>query len=108
VNQRRYFYILSGGGTDASTAEDWITNSLAVGPDVYTWNNVHKHKSFTNGHPSHIDPSSPDIEWTATGSVLKNGAAYGTYQYYYNPADLYVRFLLILPTDTVELEKYSR
>ncbi len=108
VDQRRRFELISDSSRDATSAQDWINSRLTIGTDVFQWSNVYKRKSFTNGHPSHIDPSASDLEWQATGAVLKNGAAFGNYRYSFSPLDLYVRFLLQWPGTTIELEHYSR
>ncbi len=113
VNQRRYYYSISSAQSFASTAQDWLNQKLTFGNDVYQWSNVTKKRSFSdlqtkNTQPTHYDPSQTPLEWGATGQVLKNDAAFGVYQYYYDPSDVYLRFLLTLPSGTVELERYTR
>jgi hypothetical protein len=112
VNQRRHYYSISSAQSFASTAQDWLNQKLTLGNDVYQWSNVTKKRSFSDlesskTHPVHFDPAQNPLEWGATGQVLKNDLPFGIYQYHYNPSSFHLRFLLTLPTGTLELERYT-
>ncbi len=102
VDQRRRFELIATGGDTASSEQDWNNNTLTIGADTYKWVNARKQKSFKNGKPSSLD-----TYWQASGGVLKNGEPYGTYQMKPDSVLGYVKFLLVLPNEVIELESWN-
>jgi hypothetical protein len=108
VNQRHYF-VLEAATQVATSAQDTINSALTINGDTYQWANVFKRKDFTDGKPVHFDPSATPLYWEASGSVLKNGAAFANYAYYpvaISPNASLLQFLLQTPTDSLVVESW--
>lgn len=102
VAHRRRFELITSSKDSAISEEDWNNNTLTVGNDTYQWNNTKKQKSFKDGKPSSLD-----TYWQAYGDVFRNGAPYGVYQRTADNTIGVVKFILVLPTETIDLEVWN-
>jgi hypothetical protein len=109
VQQRRRFELVVaqvnfGGATrfeDATSDQEWLNHTLRVGNDTFQWVNASKQKSFKNGQPSSVA-----TYWQASGGVVRNGAAYGSYELRTEPLLGSLTFYLVLPGQAIELESW--
>jgi hypothetical protein len=108
VDESWRFHLVSSsgpGGAAVSNAIRTIGNRLQAGGHTYEWSGVRTQKAFRDGRPSEVDSY-----WGAAGSVLRDGQPYGQYRF---QADLvtreagYLKFLLELPSETVEVESWT-
>ncbi len=102
LNQRWRHELIGGGGGGASAVQEWNNSTLTLGADTYQWDNTKKQKSFRDGRPSSLD-----TYWLASGNVLRNGTVYGTYRLQPEPLLARLKFVLDLPTGTIELESWN-
>ena len=100
-HRRRFELITSNSETD-STDENWNNSTLTLGTDTYQWINTKTQKSFKNGRASDIDTLWE--YWKAYGDILKNGEVHARYQRSIQTG--YIRFLILLPAETIELEAW--
>ncbi|MCK6500362.1 MAG: hypothetical protein L6Q38_12885 [Nitrospira sp.] len=106
VDHRRRYEAVGSGPGDATSEQVWLAHQLTLGADLYLWTDVKRQKSFRHGKASQWEPPG---YWNATGQILKNGAPVASYAYQPAgpPSDIYLRFLLRIGTDTVELERWA-
>lgn len=102
VDQRRRFELITTSKDSAISEEDWNNNTLIIGSDTYQWSHTKKQKSFKDGKPSSVD-----TYWQASGDVLRNGAPYGVYQRTADALLGIVKFVLVLPGETIDLEVWN-
>jgi hypothetical protein len=105
VSETWHYRSITVKGKTDSEASRKVASQLKAGEDSYVWSDVLMQKSFKDGKPSQLD-----TYWKATGHVLKNGEVYGEYQL--KPQAIgtsggFVSFVLVLPGETIELEKWN-
>ena len=94
----------SGGGS-ASAATRSLANVVELAGHTYTWDNVSVQFSYKNGKPSQLVDY-----WQASGQVLKDGQAFGTYRKDVQPLGQdtgYIKFVLDTPEGAIELESHQ-
>ena len=101
VDETWYFELVTSGGGSAQAASRTVSNSLQLGDDTFDWVDVATKKSFSNGKPSQID-----TYWDATGDILRNGEAYGTYRLDLTEPD-FIYFAVDLPAGAVRVETHA-
>ncbi len=101
AEQWRFEIVVADRGS-AQSAERVNDNVLERGGDRYEWLQATTRKAFRDGKPS------DESYWTAMGEVRRNGEAYGQYRLAvqrFTPMNGLIRFLLVLPDQTIELER---
>lgn len=106
VDHRRRYEAVGSGPGDATSEQVWMAHQLVLGADTYVWADVKRQKSFRNGKASQWQPPG---YWSATGQILKNGVPVAAYSFLPAgpPSDIYIRFLLQVGIETVELESWA-
>ncbi|MBL9134267.1 MAG: hypothetical protein JNK85_00300 [Verrucomicrobiales bacterium] len=106
VDHRRRYEAVGSGPGDATAEQVWMAHQLTLGNDTYLWTDVKRQKSFRHGKVSQWEPPG---YWSATGQIVKNGIPIATYTYLPAgpPSDIYLRFLLRVGAQTIELERWA-
>lgn len=99
VDEGWRYELVTSGDDSASTAQRTVSSGLTVGGTVYDWVDVVTRKSFRDGQPSQTESY-----WTAEGAILRDGEGFG--QYGMELQGPYLRFVVALPAETIEVEQH--
>ncbi len=75
VDEHHSFIMVSQSRSVAHQATDVCNNRLKFGGDTFKWENARFIKAFRDGKPSY-----PHRDWKASGKILKNDKAFGTFK----------------------------